>query len=354
MPYELLIGGALAILIVSVLTPISERSARRFGALRLPGGRHHHPRPISRWGGLAVLAAIGGATLLHPTLALTHDIVAVLIGMALLALVGAIDDRRELPWHILLSAQILASTILLLGGIRLAYLHGIFGEAIRLDTMTLTFRAPLCFREAPECTLPLLGSAVVLLWTVALINAFNWLDGTDGAATAVAMVSFGVLAALALQREVSQLPIAILATIGLAATSGFLPFTLPQAKVFLGTAGSFGVGFLIAALAILSGAKLATVGMVLLLPAADAAAVIIDRLRRNVPITSPDTRHLHHFLASYGWSPRRILVFYVATSILFGLSALILPRPEKILVLSGGFIVATTILLLMKQRGENH
>jgi UDP-GlcNAc:undecaprenyl-phosphate GlcNAc-1-phosphate transferase len=95
-------------------------------------------------------------------------------------------------------------------------------------------------------------------------------------------------------------------------------------------AGSI-AGFLLAILSMLSGAKVATVLMVLALPTADAIFTIIRRIRAGKSPFYGDRGHLHHkLLDEYGWGRRRIAFFYWLITAIMGLLALILPTWGKI------------------------
>lgn len=349
---EILGAGVVAFVLTFGSTSFVRRAARRFRAVRAPGGRHLHKKAVPLWGGVAAAGSILVVLLTHPTLVLSPELLALVLGLFAVLVFGMVDDKRELPWWQLFVLQGSVAVLLLLFGVRLWYVNGPFGQALRLDALQVALPQSLCI--AGECMLPVIGSLVVVGWVVAAMNAVNWLDGTDGAAAAVSAVTLFVVALLSLRPDVLQPPLAIVASAGAGAALAFLLWNapLPQARIFLGSAGSFGFGFLIAALAVLAGAKLATVAMVMLLPAADAAAVIGARFVTGVPLTQADTRHLHHILRRRGWSPRTILLFLVAASVVFGAAALLLDRPWKVWVLSGAFAGVTGVLFWMKIRED--
>lgn len=344
---EEIAGSALvAFAIVITATPFVRSLAQSRGIIRLPGNRHEHSGPTPLWGGLPILGAVLLVVGFHPTLVLTPEILALLIGLGLFLLVGMRDDQRELSWQTLLSIQGIAALILLLGGVRLWYINAFTDSAWRLDAWTLS--VPFSFCGTPDCTVPVLGSLLLIAWIAACANAMNWLDGSDGVATTVSALALASLAALSLTADVRQPALAIIAAAGFGASVGFLPWNFPPARIFLGSAGSFGLGFLIAALAVLAGTKLATVAMVLLLPGADATAVILVRLLCRAPITQGDTRHLHHHLRALGWKPREVILLHGSASALLGILALLLPRPWKIVALAVIFVLFTGILAAMK------
>ncbi|MDR0463044.1 MAG: hypothetical protein LBG64_02390, partial [Pseudomonadales bacterium] len=104
----------------------------------------------------------------------------------------------------------------------------------------------------------------------------------------------------------------------------------PQ-KIMSGYGAGSIAGFLLAILSMLSGAKVATVLMVLALPTADAIFTIIRRIRAGKSPFYGDRGHLHHkLLDEYGWGRRRIAFFYWLITAIMGLLALILPTWGKI------------------------
>lgn len=345
------VGGALVA--SAALSFFGAFLLRRFVAgqvLSVPAGRRMHDTPTPLLGGTAALFASIVIALLHPTLVLTTQITALLAGLGLFLILGAVDDILRLKWPYLLFVQLLAAMGLLLGGVRVWYINGLRGEAVSLDVWTSTLPQRVCF--GGSCELPVIGSLLLVVWVLAVINSLNWLDGTDGAALAVVLLAFGFIGILSLTQTVNQPPLAILAAIGMGSAAGLLPWNMSPAKMFIGSAGSFGFGFFIAALSVLAGAKVATVALVFLMPAADAAAVLAARIYLRVPVTEGDRRHLHHALKCRGWSAMQILLLHGAVALSLGTAALILSRPWKVLFLLLAFFFIFVVLFLWKVREE--
>jgi UDP-GlcNAc:undecaprenyl-phosphate GlcNAc-1-phosphate transferase len=110
----------------------------------------------------------------------------------------------------------------------------------------------------------------------------------------------------------------------LGATLGFLPFNFYPARVFLGSAGSWVLGYALATLGIAAGAKLATVLLVLSIPIIDVAWLIISRWRAGQAIGQADRRHLHYRLLDLGLSQRQVVLLYYAYCITLGGAALLI------------------------------
>lgn len=322
------------------------RVAKKAKAVRFPGGRHEHKQPVPLWGGIAIAIAFLVGVLIYPELVLTSKIIAIVIGFLVLVVMGMIDDVRSLPWWVELMGQGLAAAFVVLGGASLEYVNNPFGGAIDLSVIRIA--NPFLECGEASCTIPVLGALVTTVWILGVINAFNWFDGSDGVASTIGLLALSALALLSLRADIMQPAIAILAALVAGGILGLLPFNLPPAKLFLGTSGAMGIGFLIASFAVVAGAKVATAGLALVLPAADMAFVLFLRLREKAPLVLPDTRHFHFWLKQKGWGDWSVMIFFAGTSFLFAVAAIFLPVYLKALVLAVGFGVL--LLWFLKTR----
>ena len=115
---------------------------------------------------------------------------------------------------------------------------------------------------------------------------------------------------------------------------GFLPFNFAPARIFLGSAGAFFLGFQLAVLSILAPAKIATALLVMAVPILDVAWQIYSRLRRRRSPFHGDRGHLHYRLADAGLSTRQIVLTYYAVAVVFGLAAIFGAALTKLLMLA--------------------
>ncbi len=141
------------------------------------------------------------------------------------------------------------------------------------------------------------------------------------------------------QYSVSLLPLALLGS-----ALGFLPYNRYPARVFMGSAGSYFLGYAVATLSIVAGARMATMLLVLAVPILDVGWQILVRLRHGRPIAEGDRGHLHFRLVDLGFSQRRVVALYWFLSASFAVLALFVPsRLFKLgaLVFLGVVIVAT-------------
>lgn len=254
---------------------------------RSPGGRHRHQASVSRWGGIALVLGFLAAIFSDPNLVIDRPLWGVMAGALAILVFGLWDDWREINWKAQIFFQIILAVSLYFWGIRIGTLSNPFGGAMDVSGS-------------------ISGMTFMVFWILLVINSINWLDGIDGAAGSVSLVGAGAVFFLALQPEVNQPPMGILAAALGGAILGFLPFNFPPSRIMAGTSGAVFLGFILAILSIFSGAKVATALMVMTLPIIDLLWVIFCRIRSRRSIFSPDESHLHHRLLQLGWSQRKI------------------------------------------------
>jgi UDP-GlcNAc:undecaprenyl-phosphate GlcNAc-1-phosphate transferase len=315
-PYLLVLLVAFAISLVA--TPAARELSRRWQIVAWPGGRRQHGRPIAKLGGLSVtLAYLAGVGLIYWLLPPEGDdairLRGVVLGTLIVFVGGLIDDRWEQsPWF-QFAVQFAASAV--------AISHIVFIER---------FTDP--FTGEPRLIEPLgVVIAITLLWIVGLINTVNWLDGQDGLAAGVGTIAAILFAWHGIrlgQEAVAAFPLALAG-----ALLGFLTFNFAPARIFLGSAGAFVLGYNLATLAILSPAKIATALLVLAVPILDGLWRVIDRLRHGRSPFFGDRGHLHLRLADMGVPTRWIVVGYYGFSLAFGLVAIFATGLAKVIIL---------------------
>jgi UDP-GlcNAc:undecaprenyl-phosphate GlcNAc-1-phosphate transferase len=147
------------------------------------------------------------------------------------------------------------------------------------------------------------------------------------------------------QYSVALLPVALIG-----ALAGFLVFNRPPARIFMG-GGALFLGFALACLGIIGGAKIALLLLVMGLPIADVAWQILDRIRHGRSPTQSDRGHLHFRLVDRGWTPKQIVILYSGACALFGGAALI-PQPPvyKLVTLGVLAILVVGSLAILSRR----
>jgi UDP-GlcNAc:undecaprenyl-phosphate GlcNAc-1-phosphate transferase len=209
--------------------------------------------------------------------------------------VGAIDDFRGLRWWEKLGGQFVAAGIPTGFGI---WIH--------------RFTFPVVgVHELPSWV----GVPLTVLGIVAVMNMVNFLDGLDGLAAGVCGISAGTFALIEL--DLGNANAAILLSIVLGATIGFLRHNFYPARIFMGDSGALLLGFTLAGVSVeglLKTASLVTLFLplaVLAVPIIDTSFVVAKRLKHGVPVYEGDRFHLHHRFLNIGYSQRRaVLTIY--------------------------------------------
>jgi UDP-GlcNAc:undecaprenyl-phosphate GlcNAc-1-phosphate transferase len=206
--------------------------------------------------------------------------------------------------------------------------------------------------------LPLLMGALSVLWIVALINSFNMLDNMDGLSGGVAAIAASMLAAVLLMAPdpttgKPQIFVAGLLLVVVGALAGFLWHNLPPARIFMGDAGAYFVGFMIAIATLLASytgyhsekrhAILAPL-CVMAVPLYDMTTVILIRLKNGKSPFQADKNHFSHRLVDLGLTKAQAVLTIYLTTATCGLGALLLHKVDRtgavIIMLLVGCILA--------------
>ena len=350
------LGAMLAIFAVTLaislgLTPLVRRFAIQRGMVDKPGAaRRVHTIAVPRLGGLAMYIAFAAGILLmfgfnvHGLQGgLTGNsvfeparILFALAGAGLVTLVMAVDDVRgvrplpRLLWQIGAALLVIVPALIWPGGPNL----GETADTLHYDqgagVLALSVQNPL----GGAIVLPLAVAVVfTIFWIVGMTNAINWIDGLDGLAGGVSVVACLVMFIITWRLE--QYTLAYLPLILGAATLGFLPYNIHPARIFMGDSGAMFLGFALAVISIIGGAKMASVLLVLGIPLLDGVYMIIYRLYRGRSPLSADRGHLHHRLLDIGFSQQQVvLIFYLLCGI-FGVLAFLLTSTTDTLNILG-------------------
>ncbi|MCL5795086.1 MAG: undecaprenyl/decaprenyl-phosphate alpha-N-acetylglucosaminyl 1-phosphate transferase [Patescibacteria group bacterium] len=269
-------------------------------------------------------------------LGMDKNLLGVFLGSLILFIAGLWDDFRGLKPGYKLLWQIIAASLVVIFGVKIWWFSNpIGGLNIVLDNWTYL---------------------IVPLWIVLIVNVLNWLDGLDGLADGVSVITLIVVAILSATPLVNQPATAILCLILAGASLGFLPFNFNPAKIFLGDSGSMFLGFMIAVAAIISGAKLATVVLILGIPILDAVWVILRRIFSGHSPFKADRLHLHHRFLEAGFSQRKIVLIVYALCAIFGVIALANSTGGKMVAiwwLVAVMVIIGVSLVIIRSRKKN-
>lgn len=280
------------------------RYAPGLGLMDMPGGRKQHHDKVPLVGGLAMFGGLALAALVAGGLLAVNA--ALLAGLALLALVGFVDDRNGLSAASRFFIQASAALIMVYwGGVQLNNLGNLFGYG---DVYLGRWAVPM-----------------TVFAVLGVINAMNMIDGADGLAGGLALIA--LLAFLAILAAAGGLGGTLLLALA-AAVAGFLAFNLrtpwrDRAAVFMGDAGSMLLGFALAWYAVdLASVRHSltpiTAVWLLAVPLMDTVSLMIRRMLKGVSPFTPDCEHLHHILQRAGFSHGQTVVVMHGVALLLG------------------------------------
>ncbi len=373
-------GAVLPAFLIALLAGFAvRRLAPRIRLVDVPGGRKAHARVVPLGGGLAIWLGVVGTFALgqaalavwlpadsSPTasagqqqsiaraeksaagglgglgqLARTHaaglrmraaDLWALLAAATAVMLLGLADDLRSLDWRLRLAVETLLAALI------------VFGKGWRLTL----------FVDAPLAT----GAASVV-WIVLLVNSFNMLDNMDGLSAGLGTIAAGLLAAVLLiapnpVTHGPQLFVAGFLLVLAGAMAGFLWHNRPPARLFMGDAGSYFIGFCLGAATILatfSGGSLPRHAIlaplcVLAVPLYDTVSVVWIRLRAGRSPFAADRCHFSHRLVDLGLSPRQAVLSIYLASATCGFGALLLHQVNGVGALTIGLVVLAVLTLI--------
>lgn len=329
------------------VTKLVSRLADRLGIHdwpRLP--RQIHSAPKRKLGVLAIFLSFTIGLVILAFSGASDEIAGLrlaglVIGGLILVVGGVLDDKFDLPPGVQIIFPVLACGLVVLSGTHISYITNPLGGKVILDQYKIL-------------GYPLLGSGLVFLWILGMTYTTKFLDGMDGLVAGISGIAGLVIFGLSLAPEVNQTTTALVALIFAGAAFGFLPHNFFPAKIFLGEGGSTLAGFMIGALAVISGAKIATALLVFGIPILDAAWVIVRRLWFGASPFVGDKKHLHFRLLDIGLTQRQAVLLLYFLAALFGGIAVFLQSLGKLVALGILFvvmlIVAMTVIIIYRKK----
>lgn len=354
-----------AFVLTLITTPLTIFIAKKTGMVDDPSKRPHpahtHQEVVPRAGGLAIyLSLIIAAAIFLP---ITKAITGIFLGITILLLMGLADDKMvKFSPYIRLILLFLAAAMAVGAGIGISFINN---PLAHIPDLPSGWNNPLIYLN--QIVIPfnfwglhsivLLADILAFLWIVTLTQVINWSKGVDGQMPGITMITATVLGILSmkfyLQGDVNQLNIAILAFIVSGVAAGFLIFNWHPAKIFPGFSGSTILAYMLAVLAILSGAKLATALLVLAIPSIDFVYTFWRRVSHGHSPVWGDRGHLHHrLLDDLHWSHQKISLFYIFGSVILGAVALLVDTESKFFAILAVAIAFFAFLLWLNSFGD--
>jgi UDP-GlcNAc:undecaprenyl-phosphate GlcNAc-1-phosphate transferase len=366
------------------------RLGPRAGLIDRPGARKIHDKPMPTSGGLAIwLGLVVPLGLGHCLLGMLRAGPSLSPAVAaacapLLEFLTATGIAVHLPglWQKSATLWLLlgGGTVLMLLGLADDHGYMVPGRGLdwrfRLTVQTAVAAAMVgcgwCVRLPCDHAymVPVRGVAFVVsvVWIVGLVNSFNMLDNMDGLSAGVAAIAAVILAAAALltprpDNQQPQLFVAGLLLLLVGSLLGFLGHNRPPARLFMGDAGSYLIGYLLAMATLTAtfagGLPRTQTGLpasgyagalaplcVMAVPIYDTVSVVLIRLRQRRSPFVGDKSHFSHRLVQLGMTKSQaVLTIYLATATC-GLGALLLHQVDSIGALLVLLMVACTLSLV--------
>src|SRR4051812_6659016 len=298
-----------AFAVAAALTPVTARIAVRVGAVDSPKDRGLAKGNTPLLGGVAIFFAVLLASLvfLDPSDRVDSRIHGILAGAAVNTVVGAADDRYDLPPLAKLLGQVAAAIIPVASG-------------VEVENITLPFIGGVTFGSA--------GGPITVVGLVAIMNVVNLSDGIDGLAAGVCAISAATFSVIAF--DLGRDHAGVLAAITAGAALGFLVHNFHPASVFMGDCGSNLLGLLLGCIAVEGAVKTQAVLalvfplVVLAVPFLDTTFVVLKRLKYRRPVYRADANHFHHRFSRIGFSQRRTVLYLYAWTLTLAAFALLL------------------------------
>ncbi len=316
-PLRMLITLVVSFLVSALTIPTIVKVAREKKLMDKPNERSSHKVSIPTLGGIAIFSGILIASLTLLNIYKLPGLQYTIVGIFILFMIGITDDMLNINPYKKLGIQIVAALLVIIKGeTGITNFHGLFG----------------IYEVDPNTSL--LVSTLVI---VAITNAFNLIDGIDGLAGSVGIVTsltFGFWF-----MEAGEFEVAVISFALTGALAGFLIFNLwgQNNKIFMGDTGSLVVGYLLAVLVIrfnevninsfnpaYVNAAPAVSFAILIIPVFDTIRVTVIRLAHRQHPFRADRRHIHHRLLDLGLTHKQASTILATVNLLYILAAFIL------------------------------
>lgn len=297
------------LLMTYLCVPYNIRFSKQQGLIDHPGGRRIHKNSVALAGGLsfAIPIILSEVILGMWVTDQSNRFFELALGSGLIVLLGYFDDKREFTARYKLVFQVLIASLMYFMGYRMNLLTNPFGSEIGLG---------------------ILSYPATVIWYVAVINAFNLIDGIDGLASGIAAIVSGVLLIVGVLNENHF--VSLLSLVLMSGSLGFLYYNFYPARIFMGDTGALFLGFSIATICISGVSQFKGItAMTLLIPISALGLPLIEisntifrRMHENRHIFHADKEHIHHKLLELGYSQRTIALVLYFVTFLFGLIAI--------------------------------
>jgi UDP-GlcNAc:undecaprenyl-phosphate GlcNAc-1-phosphate transferase len=258
----------------------------------------------------------------------------VFVAIAIILIAGFLDDKFKFKSKIMFLPIAAAIAVAVY-----------FGD-LRIEALSFPFNQIIPDNEY-------LHHLFSFLWIGFCLAATKFLDGHDGLVSTVGIIGFITIASTSLLIPVNQPLIFAMSLIWATGLLGFLPWNLPEAKIYLGEAGSQIIGFMIGVLSILSGAKVATASSIMSWFILDVIFVMSYRVLQKKNPFKGDRLHWHFRLMDMGFSKIQVLAITATILAITGFFGVTLPPSQKLYFLIGQtlfFVVVFVSTILLRKK----
>ena len=304
----------IAVVVTYLLTPFVRVVAIRSNYLDHPKDNKVHAHPMPLLGGVSILAGFITAILTKAQIMALSPVPAMFLGAFILLVIGLIDDKMGMMPNFKLLGQFLAAMVIIKSGLFIGLTSNYF-----------------------------LNIAVTYLWVIGITNSMNLLDNMNGLSagiTAISALFFGILAYLNGQPSIAALSLALAGC-----SLGFLKYNFPKASLFMGDSGSLVLGYILSALAIMSGWQTTAITthtaipiLILGYPIFDTILVSIMRTAEGRSIFRGGKDHSSHRMALLGLKRFKTVLVIYGISVLLGIIAITVARVS--------FIIGASLIIL--------
>ncbi|MES1214482.1 MAG: MraY family glycosyltransferase [Bacteroidota bacterium] len=310
--FDILLTASVSFIITFLAIPVILQIAERKKLYDIPDERKVHPRPVASLGGVGIFGGFLLASLLSIQGYYNPEFQYFFAAALVIFFLGLKDDLMVLSATKKFIGQVIAASILIhLGGIRLDSMHGLFG-----------------FGDVPEG----FGLALSYLTIIVVINSFNLIDGVDGLASSLGILTLTILGIYFF--TVNQEAYALLGFSMAGSLVAFMIFNHHPAKIFMGDSGSLMIGLVNSILIIkfinVANAPLVVLPVqsvvavafaILIVPLLDTLRVFSIRIINGRSPFTPDRNHVHHLLLDRGLGHAAVTFTCVSINIGFILFA---------------------------------
>ena len=301
----------------AILIPCWMKVCAKWNLYEQTDDRKRHRSNIPTMGGISIFAGIFISSLIFIQDSNAYNFNILYVAMFLMFLTGFLDDLIALSPLKKVVFQFIISILVIAAGFRIESAFGLFSVG-----------------ELPM----IISYSVTIFFIVAITNALNLIDGLDGLAGSITLISsliFGILF-----YQVGDIGMTFLAMSVCGAVFGFLFYNFHPAKIFMGDTGSLILGFLLSIQAIAlmqhyshdvnSIAQLSPTVIIaaLFVPAFDVLRVSVIRMLTGFSPFHPDRNHVHHMILGQGFGKRMTTLMITGFNLLFVVIAVLFPQMD--------------------------